>query len=360
MNAILNTTDFPHEARKKVPFRGFRGDQGLPIQELSANFEAADGVAANAYQYNNKELNEDFGLQWMDYGARWYNPQINRWGQVDPLAEKYYAWNGYNYVLGNPVRLVDPDGASPIAFVFRSFHTATQFGFPFTAVGDNRASSANHSATARIHHWVGFETSNNSVTGVYTFSSSSLQLNYPFWPFSYTRRGTETPYSETWSTGNGFSFNYSGQEPIMKELPLIGKTLTPAIDMGGNLNVSETTLPCIGCAEGENGLIQVSITGQIQGDHFPDAEAFIMDPTGQTIMLGQSAHLTLGGPALNLPGNKNAPMMSINAQIIVDQNGKFINAYTTDPDGNRINLNINIPQKGYQNYLNEINICNQK
>ena len=81
----------------------------MPIQKLSANFEAPLGVEANNYQYNGKE-NEDFGLQWMDYGARWYNPQINRWGQIDPLAEKYYAWNGYNYVLGNPVKLIDPDG----------------------------------------------------------------------------------------------------------------------------------------------------------------------------------------------------------------------------------------------------------
>ena len=64
---------------------------GLPIQKLSPNFEAAVGVEANNYQYNGKELTEDFGLHWMDYGARWYNPQINRWGQVDPLAEKYYA-----------------------------------------------------------------------------------------------------------------------------------------------------------------------------------------------------------------------------------------------------------------------------
>jgi len=78
----------------------------LPIQELSTTF---DGVGNN-YQYNGKELNDDFGLHWMDYGARWYDTQTNRWGQVDPLAEKYYAWSGYNYVLGNPVKLIDPDG----------------------------------------------------------------------------------------------------------------------------------------------------------------------------------------------------------------------------------------------------------
>jgi len=31
---------------------------------------------------------------------------------VDPLAEKYYGWSGYNYVMDSPVRLVDPDGRS--------------------------------------------------------------------------------------------------------------------------------------------------------------------------------------------------------------------------------------------------------
>ena len=43
-------------------------------------------VADNAYQYNGKELNEDFGLEWLDYGARWYDPAVGRWGAVDPLA----------------------------------------------------------------------------------------------------------------------------------------------------------------------------------------------------------------------------------------------------------------------------------
>ena len=29
---------------------------------------------------------------------------------MDPAAEKYYSWSGYNYVMDSPVRLVDPDG----------------------------------------------------------------------------------------------------------------------------------------------------------------------------------------------------------------------------------------------------------
>ena len=64
----------------------------------------------NGYKYNGKELNEDFGLGLYDYGARWYDPAMGRWNQIDPLSEKYFSQTGYQYVSNNPVLMIDPFG----------------------------------------------------------------------------------------------------------------------------------------------------------------------------------------------------------------------------------------------------------
>ena len=66
------------------------------------------GSDAQPYKYNGKELDRHSGLDWYDYGARWYNGIS--WMNPDPLAEKYYDVSPYVYCANNPIRYIDPTG----------------------------------------------------------------------------------------------------------------------------------------------------------------------------------------------------------------------------------------------------------
>ena len=66
----------------------------------------------NGYLYNGKELNEDFGLDWLAYGARFYDSSIGKFHSTDRFAEKYSSISPYQYGANNPIRNIDVNGDS--------------------------------------------------------------------------------------------------------------------------------------------------------------------------------------------------------------------------------------------------------
>ncbi|GHV35815.1 hypothetical protein FACS1894178_6190 [Bacteroidia bacterium] len=71
--------------------------------------EQQDGVP---YKFSGKELESDGGLNLYDFSARFYDASTGRFGQIDPMAEKYYPISPYAYCGNNPTRYVDFKGDS--------------------------------------------------------------------------------------------------------------------------------------------------------------------------------------------------------------------------------------------------------
>jgi len=85
-------------SRDKYVYHPFGGEASFTINTLQTR------------RYTGKTLDEEMGLDLYYYGARYYDPTLGRFTQVDPLANKYPAWGPYVYCADNPLKYRDPNG----------------------------------------------------------------------------------------------------------------------------------------------------------------------------------------------------------------------------------------------------------
>lgn len=55
-------------------------------------------------------MQDEMGLGWLDYGARFYDPVLGRWHSIDPLSEVQVDFSPYHFSFNNPIFYNDPTG----------------------------------------------------------------------------------------------------------------------------------------------------------------------------------------------------------------------------------------------------------
>ncbi len=84
-----------------------QADDYYPFGMVASSLKSEVGGMKNDYLYNEKELQEELGLEWYYYDTRFYDPAIARFGTIDLLASDYSFQSPYVYASNNPVLYVD-------------------------------------------------------------------------------------------------------------------------------------------------------------------------------------------------------------------------------------------------------------
>jgi RHS repeat-associated protein len=99
------------------------------------------------YRFTGKERDKESNYDY--FGARYYDARIGRWGQVEPLFDKYVDVSSYSYGLNNPMLLKDIDGKDIIHIFFPDYEPESKGkNFPVGHSGilviDNKTGNVNY------------------------------------------------------------------------------------------------------------------------------------------------------------------------------------------------------------------------
>jgi RHS repeat-associated protein len=97
-------------------------------------------AGANVYRFSSKEIHGYTGMYY--YGYRWYDPNLQRWLNRDPIHERG-GYNLYQSVLNAPPNYVDPDGRLlPVLYaIFEIGSTAYDLCDTVSTLADDHATS---------------------------------------------------------------------------------------------------------------------------------------------------------------------------------------------------------------------------
>ena len=257
------------------------------------------------FKFTEKERDKESNYDY--FGARYYDARVGRWGQTEPLLDKYPGLTPYNYSVDNPLRVIDPNGADPFEIIVRTY-------IPFDVVfpgfkGDSRGADPNASSF-RTEQRVTVETerskSSNIILNDNAILSPSMSIN-PMGtnPLFLSGMGEGTfstiaSYSSDVNGGNNASVELTGSAHV----GIVPTIFTPAIDYSFGI----TILPQ------KDGSVQVSLSGE--HDKFPAYEIYVKDKTGKvTPIYNQSPTDPIGGPFKLFPNPFGG--QKVNSELII-------------------------------------------
>lgn len=127
----------------------------------------------NKHLYNGKELQDDFGLDWYDYGARMYDAQLGRWHVADPRTEKFVSMTTYQYASNNPIACIDIDGMEGYKVTTKNVQTGTtEVKFHFDIQVKNNSSASQ----SQVNKWS--KSIANSAENIFQGSDRSNNKQY--------------------------------------------------------------------------------------------------------------------------------------------------------------------------------------
>jgi RHS repeat-associated protein len=272
----------------------------------------------NDYKFQGQENEDDFGLNWDSFKWRNHQPDIGRFFNIDPLAEKYVYNSPYAFSENHVTSHVELEGLEKVSINVRHFIPDRRAGAFFR--GDNRGFTTSPNVTSRINHQVTVDTQTkeysastaSSPTKVY-FGGTELK-NHPSPMFNgagveKTAKPDVTDLSVTSDNkAINISSGYHASDPLAPGAPDI------------DFNNSFSILP-----DYANGFVTVS--GTTSGDQYPAAESFVTDERGNSVFIGVAP---AEGNILDSYGTGNKTLVNATVKIATDAKGNFTGVYGSD------------------------------
>ena len=226
------------------------------------------------------------------------------------------SWSPYSYTFNNPINFIDPTGAIPYPITIRSYHPGKTFGGGFG--GDSRGFSHRSGVTSRVTHTVVADAAVGTLSYNSDRNTKSSRSHHPILGSAQENPNGYANITSAEGSTLSFETGYEGTNPLTPG--------APAIDIAAGLSITEDL---------DAGFLTIS--GSVNGDDFPNTEAFITDPSGQSVFIG--GDVRGGNNPGKLFGGAEERVMDVGFQIKIDGDGNFQNVLYKGQEYNVVDYN---------------------